>query len=63
MLQYFKTVLSKVSFNKDLFEKELKKAVALLLPAEVKELKEWCYSEFGKSYRPILHRTFDSIIV
>ena len=63
MLQYIKTVLTKVSFNKELFEKELNKAVILLIPAEIKELKEWCYAEFGKGYRPILHRTFDSIIV
>lgn len=63
MLQYIKTVLIKVSFNKELFEKELNKTVILLIPGEVKELKEWCYAEFGKGYRPILHRAFDSIIV
>jgi hypothetical protein len=46
MLEYFKTILSKVSFDKRLFEKELKKAIRCLLPEEVLQLKEWCYSRF-----------------
>ncbi|WP_139958039.1 hypothetical protein [Flavicella sediminum] len=38
---YTKTVLQKVSFNAELFYKELEKAVKKLLPHEVKELKIW----------------------
>jgi len=41
MLEYTKTVLKKVSFDTKLFCKELKKAVARLLPEEVEELKQW----------------------
>lgn len=41
MLEYTKTVLKKVSFDTNLFCKELKKAVKRLLPAEVEELKFW----------------------
>jgi len=41
MLEYSKTVLKKVSFDAKLFCKELKKAVDLLLPEEVEELKHW----------------------
>jgi hypothetical protein len=41
MLEYSKTVLKKVSFDVKLFCKELKKAVDLLLPEEVVELKIW----------------------
>ncbi|WP_396637449.1 hypothetical protein [Maribacter sp. R77961] len=41
MLEYSKTVLKKVSFDVKLFCKELRKAVDLLLPEEVKELKVW----------------------
>ena len=38
MFEYTKTVLKKVSFNADLFCKELEKALSRLLPHEVKEL-------------------------
>ncbi len=41
MLEYTKTVLRKVSFNVDLFCKELEKAIHRLLPHEIEELKIW----------------------
>jgi len=41
MFEYTKTVLKKVSFNADLFSKELDKALSRLLPYEVEELKIW----------------------
>ncbi len=41
MLEYSKTVLKKVSFDVKLFCKELKKAMELLLPEEVEELRNW----------------------
>lgn len=41
MFEYTKTVLKKVSFNSDLFCKELEKALNRLLPYEVEELTIW----------------------
>ncbi len=41
MLDYTKTILQKVSFDARLFAKELKKAISLLLPSEIEELKIW----------------------
>ena len=41
MFEYTKTVLQKVSFNSELFCKELKKAINRLLPYEVDELLIW----------------------
>jgi len=41
MFEYTKAVLEKVSFNKDLFKKELEKAINRLLPFEIKELYFW----------------------
>lgn len=41
MFEYTKTVLKKVSFNADLFCKELEKAIKRLLPYEIDELKIW----------------------
>ena len=58
MLEYVKTILKKVSFDRELFEKELVKAIKSLLAEEVNKLKEWCYRKFGKGYQPILNRCF-----
>jgi hypothetical protein len=44
MFEYTKTVLKKVSFNTDLFCKELEKALQRLLPHEVNELSIWLRS-------------------
>jgi len=57
MLEYFKTVLSKVSFDNTLFEKELRKAIEALIPEEITQLREWCYSHFGE-HKPILNVCF-----
>lgn len=58
MLDYFKTILSKVSFDKRLFEKELRKAIKSLITDELEELKNWCYAKFGHIYGPIIDRQF-----
>ncbi len=58
MLEYAKKILSKVSFDAQLFEKELRKALKVLMPREIRELKNWCYSEFGQQYQPLLNRCF-----
>lgn len=41
MLEYTKTVLKKVSFDAQLFSKEVKKALLRLLPYEKEELRLW----------------------
>lgn len=41
VFDYTKTVLKKVSFDVDLFCKELKKAMKRLLPFEIEELRLW----------------------
>jgi hypothetical protein len=58
MLNYVKTVLTKVSFDALLFEKELKKAIKVLIADEIKELRNWCYTIFGDEYEAILNRCF-----
>lgn len=60
MLEYFKTILSKVSFSKYLFEKELRKAIKILVEEELKELRRWCYQKFGHIYQAIIQRCFMS---
>ncbi len=58
MLNYVKLILSKVSFDKSLFEKELRKAIVMLIPNEITELRNWCMENFGHIYRPIIDRCF-----
>lgn len=61
MLEYIKVILQKVSFDRTLFEKELRKAIQSLVPEEVKQLKTWCYEQFGKLYRVVLNRCFSRV--
>ncbi len=60
MLDYFKLILHKVSFNRELFEKELRKALSELVPKEVEQLRIWCYEKFQHLYGEVLNRNFAS---
>lgn len=62
MLEYFKTILSKVSFDRWLFEKELKKAINSLIPEEIRTLRDWCYDQFGQIYENILNKCFTKVL-
>ncbi len=50
MLEYTKTILEKVSFDRRLFEKELTKAIRYLIEPELRELERWCMERFGLRY-------------
>jgi len=58
MLNYVKTVLTRVSFDARLFEKELRKAIKMLVSEEIKDLRNWCYANFGREHQAILNRCF-----
>ncbi|WKK79125.1 hypothetical protein [Marivirga arenosa] len=60
MLDYVKSILSKVSFDRRLFEKELTKAIALLVEHELNILKDWCYRNFSSMYHDILNKHFQT---
>ena len=61
MLNYVKSILEKVSFDRALFEKELRKALARILPSELEDLRDWCYEQFSEKYQLILDRCFLAI--
>lgn len=50
MLEYSKMILQKVSFDKSLFEKELRKAWKQLVGYDRQELKQWVLKTFGSHY-------------
>jgi len=59
MLEFSKQILSKVSFDKTLFNKELKKSISLLKNDEVEKLKVWCLSSFI-FYNDLILEAFES---
>ena len=56
MLNYYKLILTKVSFDLELFAKEFDKAIKHLLEPEVNELELWVIKTFGKSYSFVLSK-------
>lgn len=61
MLEYAKVILPKVSFSRELFEKELKKCINWVSGKELEELRSWCYKQFENIYPDILLRSFDHV--
>ena len=61
MLSYVNQILTRVSFDAPLFEKELRKAIKILITEEVKELQRWCYANYRREYEAILNRCFVAV--
>ena len=57
MFEYTKNILTKVSFDKSLFRKELAKAVKMLKKDERRLLKIWCIATFA-SYSDVVIDVF-----
>ena len=60
MLEFTKKVLKKVSFDKNLFKKELSKSIRWLSKKEVLILKIWALTTFTQ-YKSITLDVFDQI--
>lgn len=59
MLELSKNILKKVSFDADLFKKELKKALTWITDLEdLSKFREWCIQEFGKVYPHLITQVF-----
>lgn len=58
MLEYTKFILKKMSFDRILFEKELRKAIALMDPEECLQLKIWCINQFSEEFKRIISQAF-----
>jgi hypothetical protein len=50
MLEYGYQILQKLSFDKALFHKELKKLVFYLTPDEIKQLENWLKKNYYTEY-------------
>ena len=60
MLEFSKKILRKVSFDKNLFRKELSKSVRWLSKKEELTLKIWALTTFSQ-YKNIILEVFDQI--
>ncbi|MBE50919.1 MAG: hypothetical protein CMP51_04425 [Flavobacteriales bacterium] len=60
MLEFSKKVLSKVSFDKILFQKELEKSVRWVKKREINHLKVWALTSFSQ-YKSLIIEVFDGI--
>lgn len=61
MLRFCKTILHKVSFDKHLFRKELKKSTRLINKKEQMVLKIWCLTTFA-NYKDVILEVFENTI-
>lgn len=61
MLEYTKTILQKVSFNRELFRKELLKSKRWLRREELILLQAWCLVTFNEQYSDVLREVFINI--
>jgi len=59
MIEFTQKILKAVSFDKQLFQKELNKALKWITDAEeTRKFQEWCIVEFGAKYPKIIKSTF-----
>lgn len=58
MLELCKEILTKVSFDRLLFQKELNKALKWLQQDELESFRSWCLSNFGRIYPDIIRTAF-----
>lgn len=58
MFEYSKEVLTKVSFDRSLFARELNKAIRWLKADERKMLMLWCLATFGNKYGDVINQAF-----
>jgi len=58
MLDFCKQILLKVSFDRQLFRKELTKMISMLKGDEVILLKVWCLATFGAQYQDVIQEVF-----
>jgi hypothetical protein len=62
MFEYSKEILTKVSFDRNLFKKELLKAIKWLKADERKLLMMWCLTTFGHKYSDIIAQAFRQVV-
>jgi hypothetical protein len=58
MLSFVQQVLTKVSFDKELFKKELTKGLRWISPGERTLLLTWCLAHYGHIHQDVIKEVF-----
>lgn len=58
MLDFCKTVLMRVSFDRNLFQRELKKSFLWLSKDDAEALRRWALSQYSHKYHQVIASTF-----
>jgi hypothetical protein len=61
MFEYAKLILPKVSFSRELFQKELIKCINWIDPQQLNEFRMWCDANFKEMYPDILEKELANI--
>lgn len=61
MLELSQKILTKVSFDPLLFQKEFRKALVMLKPNERMLLRVWALATFGSMYRHIIMDVYRAV--
>ena len=61
MLEFCKTVLKRVSFDRQLFARELTKSFSWLPHDEALALKSWALATYSNKYAQLIVTTFASV--
>lgn len=61
MLELSKLVLQKVSFDRNLFKKELGKSLKWIKKDERNQLKNWVMSKYGNSFKKEITQVFSQV--
>ena len=61
MLEYVKTILTKVSVDTVLVEIELRRGIRMLIRDVISELRNWCYDKFNNQHHQVLQRCFAAV--
>ncbi len=62
MLEMCKEVLTKVSFDRLLFRKELQKAIRWITGDDLDRLRRWCLDQYGTLYHDIIISSFRPVM-
>lgn len=63
MLELCKQILEKVSFDKYLFQKELRKSIKWIQSEEMNKFKLWVFKRFGNLYPDVVENAFVTVRV
>lgn len=59
-IRYAKEVLTKVSFERSIFKRELEKFINIIQPEQHSEFKEWCIAKFSQDHQEVIQNAFKS---